>query len=121
MAWSLCQPEFVAVSEMYGWSQGLGSDLGYVSPRLWLRLRFIGVKVWVRSGSPCEPEVVVESEAWLESRVGVGPGSPCELVCSVSCGWCQGLWLSMCPRELEVVVESESWLESSVLIGPESP
>lgn len=22
--------------------------------------------------------MVVESEAWLESRVGVGPGSPCE-------------------------------------------
>ena len=29
-------------------------------------------------GSPCESEVVAESEAWLEPSVGVGPGPPCE-------------------------------------------
>ena len=29
-------------------------------------------------GSPCEFEVVAESEAWLEPRVGIGSGSPCE-------------------------------------------
>ena len=43
-------------------------------------------------GSPCEPELVMfESELWLESRVRVKHG---------------------CPHELEVVVESELWLES---------
>ena len=79
----------------------MGSDLGsHVNPRLWLRLRFywrqgLG-QVWVRSGSPCEPEVVVESEAWLESRVGVGPGSPC--------------------KPEVVVSESELWLVSRVVV-----
>lgn len=30
----------------------------------------------VEPGSPCEPDVVAESEAWLEPRVGGGRESP---------------------------------------------
>ena len=32
----------------------------------------------VRPGSPYEPKIVVEIEAWLDSRVGVGAGPPYE-------------------------------------------
>ena len=46
-------------------------------------------RVWVGPGSPCEPKEVA-----LESNVGVGPGSPCE------------------PKL--VVVDMEIWLESRV-------
>ena len=56
--------------------------------------------VGVGPGSPCEPEVEVETAAWLESRFVVEPGSPCEL---------------------EVVAESEAWLEPRVGGGRESP
>ena len=46
-------------------------------------------------GSPCEPTVVAESEAWLEPRVGGGRESPCD------------------PRgDLEVMVAPGAWLES---------
>ena len=61
---------------------------------IWLESR-----VGVGPGFPCEPEVVVETKVLLESRTGVRSGSS-------ECG---------------VVVESEAWLESRVGLGPGSP
>ena len=48
----------------------------------------------VGPGSPYEPKIVDETEAWLDSRVRVGPVPPYE-------------------HEM-VVVENEPWLESRV-------
>ena len=38
----------------------------------------VGVKDKSWLESLCQPEFVAVSEIWLESRVGVGPGLPCE-------------------------------------------
>ena len=42
------------------------------------RERYLDSRVSVGLGSPCEPEEVVESGAWLELRVVGGPGPPWE-------------------------------------------
>ena len=55
----------------------------------------------VEPGSPCEPDVVAESEARLEPRVGVGRESPCD------------------PRgDLEMKVAPGAWLESCFEVQP---
>ena len=40
------------------------------------RERYLDSRVSVGLGSPCEPEEVVESGAWSELRVVGGPGPP---------------------------------------------
>ena len=51
----------------------------------------------VKPGSPCEPDVVAESEAWL----GLGRESPCD------------------PRgDLEMKVAPGAWLESCFEVQP---
>ena len=55
----------------------------------------------VEPGSPCEPDVVAESEAWLEPRVGGGRESPRD------------------PRgDLEMMVAPGAWLESCFEVQP---
>ena len=56
--------------------------------------------VGVEPGSSCEPKLVVESEAWLKPRFGHWTGSP---------------W------KLQMMVDIVARLESRVGIGPESP
>ena len=56
-------------------------------------------RVLVGLGSPCEPEEVVETGAWLSKRVGIWPGS---------------LW------KLQVVIDIEARLQTRLRVGPVS-